>query len=74
MTANGLLTLGDIQRLTGETARVVDHALRSFGPEPAGRVGITRVWAAKDVPKIRESLKRTASRSTSLRRRGVRSL
>jgi hypothetical protein len=57
------LTLGDLRRITGEPAHVLNHALNRFGPEPAGRIGIVRVWRQDQVPAILASLQKTCARS-----------
>lgn len=63
------LTLGDLRRITGEPAHVLNHALNRFGPEPAGRIGIVRVWRQDQVPAIRASLEKTSARSRIPERR-----
>lgn len=67
---SGLLTTGDIARRFGEPDHVVNYALRRFGPEPSGHVGLTRTWMASQLPEIELALRRTALRST-LERRSV---
>jgi hypothetical protein len=64
-----LLTISDLCRLTGEPAHIVNHAIQRFGPAPRGRVGIARVWWMDDVVQLRESLHRTAERSSNPARR-----
>ena len=58
-----VITLADVQRITGNPRHVVCHAIDRFGPEPKGRIGITRVWDADDLPKILESIARTRGHS-----------
>lgn len=65
-----LLTLGDLRRITGQASHILNHAIERFGPEPAGRVGIARVWNRADLPAILESLERTARKSTLPERKG----
>ena len=55
-----LLTIADLQRLTGLPLHKIIYSLRRYGPKPAGRIGITRVWHREDLPAILESLRRTA--------------
>ena len=59
----GVVTISDIQRQTGYPRHVVAHAIDRHGPKPSGRVGITRVWDAADLPRILESIERTRGRS-----------
>ena len=35
-----LISIADVQKLTGEPRHVINHALLRHGPEPAGRIGI----------------------------------
>jgi hypothetical protein len=64
-----LITVSDVRKITGEAAHIVNHAIARFGPEPACRIGITRVWRSEDLPRILESIERTRERSTSRQRR-----
>jgi hypothetical protein len=66
-----LLTISDIRRATGQPAHVINHARNRFGPEPAGRIGISRVWRPEDLPAIRESLQRTSLHSRLPERRAA---
>ena len=59
------VTIGTLVQITRKPAHVINYALSRYGPEPAGRIGIIRVWSRDDVPKIIESLRRTTERSTS---------
>jgi hypothetical protein len=63
------LTISDLCRLVGEPDHIVNHALRRFGPAPRGRIGIARVWLQDDLAALRDSLHRTAERSSNLSRR-----
>lgn len=63
MTAD-YLSIHDLERLTGEPRHILNHAILRHGPEPRGRVGISRLWAADDLPAIRAALELTAARST----------
>ncbi len=65
------LTISDLRRITGEPAHRINHALVRFGPDPAGRIGIARVWRPDQVPAIQESLKKTSKRSTLPERRAA---
>ena len=60
----GFLTIADLRRITGEAAHILNHAIDRYGPDPAGRIGNARVWLREDLPRIQESLRRTAQRST----------
>jgi hypothetical protein len=64
-----LLTISDLRRLTGEPTHIINHAILRFGPEPKGRIGISRVWSREDLPLIEASLRRTAEHSSSPQRR-----
>lgn len=64
-----LLTISDLRRLTGEPAHIINHAIQRFGPEPKGRIGISRVWFRDDLPLIQASLRRTAEHSSRPERR-----
>ena len=66
---NDHLTIADIRRETSQPAHVINHALDRFGPAPAGRIGIMRIWELTQLPEIRESLRKTAARSTLPARR-----
>ena len=63
------ISISDLRRITGEPQHVINHAINRYGPEPAGRVGISRVWRREDLERILESLKKTARRSTSASRK-----
>jgi hypothetical protein len=63
------LTISDLCRLVGEPSHIVNHALQRFGPAPRGRIGIARVWLHEDLVALRESLHRTAERSSIPSRR-----
>ena len=60
---NDILTFADLRRITGEPSHVINHALRRFGPEPTGRIGIARVWRKDDLPAVQESLRKTCVHS-----------
>jgi hypothetical protein len=64
-----ILSIADLRQLTGQPDHVLNHAIRRFGPEPRGRVGITRVWSSDDLPEIQAALAKTARRSTIAERR-----
>ncbi len=57
-----LITLSDVRKQTGQPAHVINHALDRYGPEPAGRIGIARVWHREDLPKILAALEKTGTR------------
>jgi hypothetical protein len=60
----GVLSIADLRRITGKPSHVINHALLRYGPEPIGRIGIARIWRREDLPKIEESLRRTAENRT----------
>jgi hypothetical protein len=64
-----LLTISDLRRLTGEPAHIINHAILRFGPEPKGRIGISRVWSRDDLALIQAYLRRTAAHSSKPERR-----
>ncbi len=66
-----LLTIGDLRRETREPAHVLNHAIDRFGPEPVGRIGISRVWRREDLPAIMASLAKTAIHSRLPERRAA---
>ena len=68
---NGILTIRDLQQITGQPAHVINHAINRHGPTPADHVGIARVWRFDDLPRIQESLAKTAQRSASRKPREV---
>ena len=63
------LTSRDLRRLTGQPAHVLNYAIDRHGPEPSGRVGITRIWPASAVSQILDSLAKTGH--TGVRREGA---
>ncbi len=63
------LSIADLRRITGQPSHIINHAIERYGPEPAGRVGITRVWRREDLDQIKESLRKTAERSTKADRK-----
>jgi hypothetical protein len=58
----GVITIADLRRLTGKPAHVINYAIDRFGPPPAGRVGISRVWTSAALPALLESIQRTKAR------------
>lgn len=64
-----MLSLSDLAAKLGESIHVVNHALRRYGPEPIGRLGMARFWDPSQLPDIQASLRRTAERSTNKARR-----
>ncbi len=60
-----LLSIADLRQITGQPRHIITHAIERHGPEPVGRVGITRVWRRDDLPRILESLNKTARRSST---------
>ncbi len=63
------ITVSDVRRMTGQPAHVINYAIGRFGPEPLGRIGITRVWDKADLPAIYASLERTRVHSNLPKRR-----
>jgi hypothetical protein len=61
-----VITLSDLRRITGQPAHVINYAIGRFGPEPSGRIGITRVWDKADLPVIHASLERKRLRDRTL--------
>ena len=61
------ISIADIERITRQPRHVINHAINRHGPEPRGRVGITRIWNESDLPSIKRSLELTASDSRSRR-------
>lgn len=66
LPGGGLLTLGQIAaRLRADGVCISDHqlkyALTTYRIEPAGRVGILRVWNEDAIPLIKSALRRIAS-------------
>ena len=59
MAPANLLSITDLESRTGFPRHTVNYALRVNGIEPAGRVGIARVWREDQLPAIREALERT---------------
>lgn len=63
-----LLTVSDLQEITGLPATSIRYALARYGPKHAGRIGITRVWHRASLPRIQESLARTQRNRKDRRR------
>ena len=59
-----LLTIGQLQSHFGVSRAVLDHAVRTYGPEPVGRIAVARVWPREQLCAISESLQASASRRT----------
>jgi hypothetical protein len=59
----GFITVADVQNATGLPRHVIAHAIDRHGPKPTGRIGITRIWDADDMPRILASIERTRGRS-----------
>lgn len=55
------LTISELQAMTGLPRHVINYALERFGPPPRGKVGMTRIWDADDLPQILDSLARTGN-------------
>jgi hypothetical protein len=54
-----VISIRDLREITGQPSHIINHAIDRYGPEPAGRIGITRVWRRKDLPQIQASLAKT---------------
>ena len=61
---NNYFTIGRLAKHFGETHAVLNHALRTYGPEPVGQVAITRVWSRDQLADIEQSLKTSAANRT----------
>ena len=53
-----VMSISEVSRRVGEPIHIVDHAVRRHGPEPCGRVGITRMWHVGQRPAIKAALVR----------------
>ena len=62
------MTIGDIARATGQPEHRVKYAIKRHNIEPAGRVGITRIWRREDLPRIGMALSNTAASPQGRRR------
>ena len=63
-----ILTIRDLRDIFSLPPNIINYALDKHGPEHQGRIGITRIWPREDLPKIRESLRKTgALESVALR-------
>jgi len=65
LPVDGCLTLGQLaaevrQQLSHVSDSQVKYALDSYRIEPAGRVGILRVWSRDDVNRVVSALRRIA--------------
>jgi hypothetical protein len=49
-----------LRRRLREPIHRLQYALNAYGPAPAGRVGIQRVWTEQQISAIQESLRKTA--------------
>ncbi len=58
---NHFLTLGRIAEQLGVAIHRVKYAIEQHHVEPRMRVGITRVWAEEDLPRIQLALNRVAA-------------
>ena len=56
-----LLTLGQIAERLDVPAHRVKYAIDVYRVKPRLRVGITRVWAEEDLPRIRSAVNRVAA-------------
>lgn len=58
-----LFTLGDLtrdDRFREYSRRQIEYAIQEHGIEPAGRVGIIRIWSEDAIPRIKSALVRIA--------------
>jgi hypothetical protein len=63
ITMISLLTLSDLRKHFGKPSHQINHAIERYGPEPAYRVGMTRVWVPEQLDDIRDSLQKTSGRN-----------
>jgi len=55
------LTLGEIAARLNVSRHQLTYAIDTYRIAPAFRVGITRVWAEDDLPRIKAALERIAA-------------
>ncbi len=55
-----LFTITDLTKVIGKPEHIVNYAVKRHGPDPARRVGITRLWTEDQIPAVRASIARTA--------------
>lgn len=58
-----MFTLGDLardERFREYSRRQIEYAIQEHRIEPAGRVGIIRVWSEDTIPRIKSALVRIA--------------
>ncbi len=65
------MTIADLRRHFGQPSHIINFAIERHGPQPSGRVGISRVWQESDLPLIKEALAKTAKRSSNAERRAA---
>lgn len=65
------LTLRDLRHELDEEKHIISYAIDRYGPEPAGRIGTSRIWTKDQLPQIRQSLDRTRIHSSLKERRAA---
>ena len=55
------LTMRKLREIFSLPPNIINYAIDKHGPEHSGRIGITRIWPREDLPKIRESLRKTGA-------------
>ena len=60
-----LLTLGQLAERVGATTHQTKYAVDQYRIEPAGRVGILRVWTEEAIPLVKGALTRIRSNRAS---------
>ncbi|MCH8151490.1 MAG: hypothetical protein IH830_03850 [Planctomycetes bacterium] len=58
------LTIGQLVSHFRVTRATLNHALVTYGPEPACRIGAYRVWTSDQLARIERSLAISASKRT----------
>lgn len=56
-----IVTIRDMREIFSLPRAPVCYAVDRYGPEHSGRIGITRYWLRDDLPRIRESLRKTGA-------------
>lgn len=62
-TERDILFISDLERLLGERRHVLDHAMKSYRIDPAGRAGIIRYWTRDQLDVIRSAVARSSDPS-----------
>jgi hypothetical protein len=67
----GFMTSSELAKFFRVRGYVFNYAVKLHGPEPALRVGTTRLWRQEDLDAIRASLDKTAEHSNRDRTEAV---